>query len=353
MNVVTDDLHDLDRQNLTVGRYEQNLFDQSTAGVIFTHGDPTGAAQSSTYGADYNYRTDKFCGDRNLRAGTWFLRTDTDGVTGDDEAYDARIAYPNDEVEASFDYLVVGKSFDPLLGFVERTGIKQYTWQAAWNPRLTGPVRQIFFEVEPKLITDLSNETETSELRVQPFGFMTEQGDEGYLRIRRVYDHVDADFDIVPGVTIPADGYHFTRYGASAESSSGRPWTLTADVEFGPFYGGNETAYVGGLVLRPDKHVTGSVEYEDDVGHLPGGDFEVRVTRVKLDLLLSPRLVWSNFVQHDTISDSLGLNSRLWWILDPGSNLFLVLNQGWIYSPDRFAPTDTELTVKLGYTLRF
>jgi hypothetical protein len=353
MNVETDDLHDLDRQNLTVGRYEQNLFDQSTAGVIFTHGDPSGAAQSSTYGADYNYRTDKFCGDRNLRAGTWFLRTDTDGVTGDDEAYDARIDYPNDEVEAGFDYLVVGKSFDPLLGFVERTGIKQYTWQAAWNPRLTGPVRQIFFEVEPKLITDMSNSTETSEVAIRPFGFITQQGDEGYLRIRRVYDHVDADFDIVPGVTIPADGYHFTRYGASAESSSGRPWTLTADVEFGPFYGGRETAYVGGLVLRPDKHVTGSVEYEDDVGHLPGGDFEVRVTRVKLDLLFSPRLVWSNFIQHDTISDSLGLNSRLWWILDPGSNLYLVLNQGWIYSPDRFAPTDTELTVKLGYTLRF
>jgi len=353
MNVETDDLHDLDRQNLTVGRYEQNLFDQSTAGVIFTHGDPTGATQSSTYGVDYNYRTDQFLGDRNLRAGGWFLKTDTDGVTGDDEAYDARISYPNDEVEAGFEYLVVGKSFDPLLGFVERTGIKQYTWQAAYNPRLTGPVRQIFFEVEPTLITDMSNETETSEIRIRPFGFMTQVGDEGYLRIRRVYDHVDADFDIVPGVTIPADGYHFTRYGANFESSSGRPFTLTADVESGHFYGGHETSYLGGLALRPDAHVVGSVEFEDDVGRLPGGDFDVRVTRVKLDILFSPQLVWSNFIQHDTESNDLGLNSRLWWILEPGSNLYLVLNQGWFYSPDRFAPTDTELTVKVGYTLRF
>ena len=353
MNVETDELHDLDRQNLTVGRFEQNLFEQSTAGVIFTHGDPSGANQSSTYGFDYNYRTDAFGGDRNLSAGSWFLRTASDGATGDGDAYNAHVTYPNDVIEAAFDYTVVGNEFEPLLGFVERTGIKQYTGLAGYNPRLTAPMRQLFFEIEPKLITDLSNETATSEIRFQPFGFMTEQGDEGYLSVRRVYDHVDADFDIVPGVTIPTDGYDFTRYGASFESSSGRPFTLTADVEFGTFYGGHETAYVGGLAVRPDPHFNCAIEFEDDVGHLPGGDFEVRVTRVRLNVHFSPRLVWSNFIQHDTLSDDLGLNSRLWWILEPGSNLFLVLNQGWFYSPDRFAPTDTELTVKLGYTLRF
>src|SRR5262245_12191456 len=93
--------HDLDPQNLSVGRYEQNLFAQSTAGVIFTHGDPNGVSTSSTYGADYNYRTDQFLGDRNFRFGTWFLRSDTSGVSGEDKAYNAHVSYPNDEVEAA------------------------------------------------------------------------------------------------------------------------------------------------------------------------------------------------------------------------------------------------------------
>jgi hypothetical protein len=353
MDVETDQFHDLDRQNLLVGRYEQNIFDESTAGVIFTHGDPTGATTSSTYGADYNYRTDAFLGDRNLRFGTWFLRSDTEDVSGDDQAYNARISYPNDEVEAAFDWTVVGDQFDPLLGFVGRTGIKQYTWQAAYNPRLSGAVRQLFFEVQPTLVTDMSSRTETSEWSLRPFGFETQEGDEGALKIRRVYDRLDQDFEIVSGVTIPADGYHFTRYGASTETSSGRPWTLLGEVEFGPFYGGSETTYTFGLTVRPDPHFNGGIECEKDVGRLPGGNFDVLVTRLKLNLLFSPRLVWSNFIQHDTESDELGLNSRLWWIIKPGNELFLVLNEGWIYSPDRFAPTDTQLTLKLEYTFRF
>ena len=63
--------------------------------------------------------------------------------------------------------------------------------------------------------------------------------------------------------------------------------------------------------MRPDPHFNCAIEFEDDVGHLPGGDFEVRVTRVRLNVHFSPRLVWSNFIQHDTLSDDLGLNSRL------------------------------------------
>jgi hypothetical protein len=353
MDVVTDAHGDIDRQNLVVGRYEQNLFDQSTAGVVFTSGDPSGATNSSTYGGDYNYRSDTFLGDRNLRFGTWFLRSDDGDATGHDKAYNAHVSYPNDEVEASFDWTVVEDHFAPTLGFVERTGIKQYVWNGSWNPRLDGSVRQLFFGVQPTVITDSGNQTETTELLIEPFGFETQEGDEGRVKIRRVYDHLDQDFEIVPGVTIPADGYHFTRYGATIESSSGRPWTLTSAAEFGPFYGGTETVYLFGLTVRPDKHVNSTVEWENDVGHLPGGDFDVRVTRFKLDLLLNPRVVWSNFVQYDNQSNDLGLNSRIWWIIQPGREVYLVLNQGWNHEPSRFAPTDTQLTLKVGYTLRF
>ena len=71
------------------------------------------------------------------------------------------------------------------------------------------------------------------------------------------------------------------------------------------------------------------------------------------EMLLDPRLVWSNFVQYDNQSADLGLNSRLWWIIQPGREVFLVLNQGWFRDSSRFAPTDTQLTLKVGYTLRF
>ena len=354
LEVETDSHHDVERKHLLVGRYEQNLFEQSTAGLIFAHGDPTGDARSSTYGADFNYRTDAWLGDDNFRVGGWFLRSATDGVDGRDKAYSARVFYPNDEVEAGFGVTMIEEQFDPLLGFVPRVGVKEYQWQAAYAPRLnTERVRQIFFEVEPSVVTDFGNRTQTSELDVKPFGIETQEGDEAALHVRRVYDHLDDDFEIADGVVIPADGYRFTRYGGSIETSSGRPFTFEAGVNFGRFYGGRETSYSVALDFRPDPLVTGGVDFEQEEVRLPGGSFSVRVTRLRVNLQFSPRLVWSTLVQHDTESDDLGLNSRLRWILRPGREMFAVVNQGWFWSSDRFAQTETQLALKVGYTLRF
>jgi hypothetical protein len=352
--VETDEHHDLDAKHLFVGRFERNLFEQSTAGVILTHGDPTGDARSDTYGADFNYRTDHLAGDRNFQFGGYFLRSDTSDVDGDDEAWNAYVAYPNDEVEAAFDCTMIEENFDPLLGFVPRPGIKKYSGQAAYNPRVnTDSVRQIFFEVDPTIITDFGNRTETAEMRIKPFGIEMQNGDEASLHVTPTYEHLDDDFDIFDGVVIPADGYRFTRYGATVETSSGRPFTFIADVSFGGFFGGKESSYLVSLEVRPAALFTGSVEYEQDVVRLPDGSFTVHVARTRLDFQFSPRLVWSNLLQYDDVSDDLGLNSRLRWIFEPGREMFAVVNQGWLYGGGQFAPTDTQLALKVGYTFRF
>jgi len=353
MEVETDEQHEIDRKHLFVGRYEQNVLAQSTAGVILTHGDPVGDTTSSTYGADFNYRSDGFLGDRNLRFGGYLVRSDTSGVDGDDLAWNARVSYPNDEIEAALDVTMIEERFDPLLGFVPRRGIKSYQAAAEYAPRVnTEHVRQIAFEIEPTVITDFGNRTETSELSVKPFKIETQEGDEAALEIARVYENLDEDFEISDGVVIPEDSYRYTRYGAAIETSSGRPFTLESGVTFGTFFGGRETSYEAGLEVRPAPIVIARVELEQSFVRLPGGSFEVRVTRLGVDLQFSPRVVWSTLVQHDTESDDLGLNSRLRWILEPGRELFAVLNQGWIYGASRFAPTDTQIALKLGWTIR-
>ena len=68
---------------------------------------------------------------------------------------------------------------------------------------------------------------------------------------------------------------------------------------------------------------------------------------------LSSELSWSNLLQYDNISRSLGLNSRLRWNFKPGSDLFLVLNQGWEREEASLIPTEKEVTMKVEYTFRF
>jgi len=63
---------------------------------------------------------------------------------------------------------------------------------------------------------------------------------------------------------------------------------------------------------------------------------------------------WANIVQYDNASRMLGFQTRFRWIIQPGSDLFLILNRGWEKSLDhRYISVYDQGTAKLQYTFRF
>jgi hypothetical protein len=66
-------------------------------------------------------------------------------------------------------------------------------------------------------------------------------------------------------------------------------------------------------------------------------------------------LTWTNRIQYDNVSEGMGINSRLYWIPEPGREMYLVLNWG-LTDFDRnnsFESTNSDLTFKYNYTFRF
>jgi hypothetical protein len=64
----------------------------------------------------------------------------------------------------------------------------------------------------------------------------------------------------------------------------------------------------------------------------------------------------SNLIQYDSLSRNLSWQSRGRWTLQPGNDVFLVFNQGWIQEdPDRvrFRAQDSKVSAKFQYTTRF
>ncbi len=62
----------------------------------------------------------------------------------------------------------------------------------------------------------------------------------------------------------------------------------------------------------------------------------------------------TNFLQYDTDSQNIGLQSRLYWIIKPGNEIYLVFNHEWQENAlERFAPARSDARVKLNYTFRF
>ena len=95
------------------------------------------------------------------------------------------------------------------------------------------------------------------------------------------------------------------------------------------------------------------MNYEVIYAELPQGDFDFAITRVNLDFNLSPRVMWQNLAQHNSVSKTVSWNSRLRWEVQPGNIWFLVLNQGWEIEEGSYMPINTGFASKVRWTYRY
>lgn len=106
------------------------------------------------------------------------------------------------------------------------------------------------------------------------------------------------------------------------------------EARWGSFYDGDLTRLEARLALKPSPHLLVAAEGEWSRGELPAGSFTAKVLAGRLEVNFTPNLGWSNLVQYDTDSRELGFQSRLRWRVRPGSDLFVVINRGWVREED-------------------
>ncbi len=122
---------------------------------------------------------------------------------------------------------------------------------------------------------------------------------------------------------------------------------------WGDFWTGTVKEYAGTIDLRPSPKFFLRWNYQVVDAQLPQGNFDFTVNRINIDFNLTPRVMWQNFVQHNSVTKTLGWNSRLRWEMQPGNILFLVMNQGWEIEDGSYMPLVTNFTAKLRWTFRF
>src|SRR5205823_4337301 len=111
---------DLGDKNLSVVRANVNVLQQSTVGVIATHGDPDSPNDNTLGGVDFNFRTSDAKGARTFEAHAFAMGThSTDDAIGYDNAVGGSVIYTTDLWAYNFYFKQIGPRFDPALGFVE------------------------------------------------------------------------------------------------------------------------------------------------------------------------------------------------------------------------------------------
>jgi hypothetical protein len=345
----------LARQNLLAARVSRNLFQQSFIGAIVTHGDPAGRG-NTVVGADARLATSKFRGGKNLTFDAFVLASDGQSTGKRDGAGGLRLDYPNDRWDISLNWKQIGEAFNAAMGFVPRTGIRKTDLGVTFAPRPERwGIRQFFFELMPTYITNLENRLENWRIFTAPFNARTESGEHLEWNYIPEFEHLDAPFEIATGIVIPAGSYRWTRFRGEANTATKRPWVVDAALWWGGFYAGNRRQLELGLTLKPNTHVALSLRTERNDVTLPEGAFYTQIVTVRADYNFTPNVSWANLAQYDNESRIAGLQSRFRWILQPGNDLFLVLNRGWYRTLDenRFEPSFDRGSAKLQYTFRF
>ncbi len=195
---------------------------------------------------------------------------------------------------------------------------------------------------------------ETRELKVTPLQWRFNGGEFLNYEYARNTERLYEPWEIRDGVVLPAGAYTFASHGMGFRSSETRPFF--ADVEFstGSFFSGTRRqARIEGT-WRKNRHLTTAFTLEQNWLRLEQGDFNTSLLMYRLDYSFTPFITLANFVQYDTESRNIGLQSRLRWIVTPGTEFFVVLNHAWEENEfDRFEAAQTRFRVKFNYTFRF
>ena len=345
----------LDSQNLSVIRGSAGVLNESRVGFIYTDGDANSNNGSSLFGLDAQYRNSFLPGDNVIVADAWVQKSENPGLENDNMAYGVKVDYPNDKLQLNAFIREIQPNFAPKLGFVNQSGIRHYESSGRFRKRFDGkaPIRIIDSGYRYTSLNDMNGNLKSEDRILKIVEVQNQINDEmeaNYIFNREV---IDAPFQIARGIVLPVGDYTFERARFRVQTSSGRLLSGEFRYRWGNFWTGTVREMEGFVELRPSPKLFTAVNYQIVKAKLPQGDFDFAITRLNLDINLTPRFMLQNLVQHNSVSKTVGWNSRLRWEIDPGNVLFLVLNKGWEIEDGSYLPVNTNFTTKLRWTFRF
>ena len=327
LNIQTDDATSTNAvaTNFTVVRVKRDILRRSRIGGIFTGRSVStvGDGTNQAYGLDA-----AFSFYDNVNFNSYYARTQTPGLDGDDASYQAAFNYNGDLYGFQLDHLRVGDHFNPEVGFLRRDDFRRTFTSAQYSPRPASirAVRQFTVRTSLDYIENGAGQVETRIAQAR-FNTEFENSDRFSFDVQRNYELLVEPFRIASDVTIPVGGYDFADVFASYSMGAQRRFSGTFSIQRGEFFSGNITAYG---YRRGRIEITPQFSFEPSISinriDLPEGQFTATLMQSRVTYTLTPRMFVGGLLQYNSAGDSLSTNVRLRWEYQPGSELFVVYN---------------------------
>ena len=339
--------------NFSVVRVKRNMLRRSSVGAIFAGRSVStlGAGSNQTYGVDGT-----FAFYDHLSINTFWAKTQTDGVSGDDTSYLGQLEYDGDRYGVSVDRLSIGEGFNPEVGFVRRRDIRRSFGELRFSPRpqSIAAVRKFSWTGSFAYVENTARRLETRNWGGE-FSVELETSDRFFISYEDTYEFLSRPFQIAPDTVIPIGGYDLANVRAGFTFGTQRAVSGGVSAEHGTFFSGHKTVLTvsQGLVkLSPRFSVepTVSLNWVD----LAQGAFTTTLVGSRVTFTMTPFSFVSALLQYDSSASVVSANVRLRWEYQPGSELFVVYNEERDALTRRFPGLQTRaIIVKVNRLFRF
>ena len=353
LGVGLEETTELDSDEVYVGRVSYDIFDESSVGGIFTLGDPRSNEEAETVGVDFELKDSSFINDNIGIFRGWAMRTDTE--KGSDTGWGLTAMYPNKPVWGRITVQKMGDDLDPAVGFLRRPGIYElWSFISYETYPKTDLINEIDFDLQTHIDTDLDLNALTEEIELETEIEFT-SGDFLEMSIRRERELFDKDFEIFDNIIISEGDYDYWRANAQLGTAQSRGvyGSIGSDLGLTDYLDGKRYGANGKIGWHPSSSLSMELGGNFRWYELKGGEFETIIVDGSIRFTPTKKIALTTRVQFDTVSNELGINSRLRWMMNPASDIYLVFNQGFRRFDDRFDRTLTEGVVKAGWTFRF
>ena len=339
--------------HFTVVRVNREIGKRSSLGAIFVerNGDgsyllPDDEDKNRTYGIDGRLAI----GDYTLING-WYSKTDTPGLDGDDQAFSIKGNYDSPEWSHGIEYTQVENNFNPEVGFLSRSDYRKFATNSLMRIR---PADMLgLMEIRPhysyQRFEDFDGFLETGFLHLDVH-WEWKNGYELHTGYNIFTDGIKDAFEIIDDVWVQPGTHHDREISLRFNTDESRPLSFTLGATIGGKFGGDRVILSPHINYRiGDNFSTSlSVNYNDYDLPVPGGDFSVALTRLRLSWSFTPKVLLQLLMQYNDEEETLATNLRFSWLRTANTGLYLVYNEFDERGVDAL-PKGREIILKYSY----
>jgi hypothetical protein len=339
--------------DFTVARVNREFGNRSSIGAIFVdrNGDGTHLVaeaddRNTTWGFDARFGI----GEKVMLQG-WAAKTDSPQLEGDDHAFSLKANYDSSTWISALEYTEVGENFNPEVGFLSRQGYRKlsgFVFRRVRPETLWG-----LYEIRPHVsyrgYWDFNDFQETGFLHMDSH-WEWPSGMEVHTGVNVFLDGVSESFEIVDDVFVQPGTYEDSELQLVFRTNQSAPLSFSLRTHIGGKFGGDHVNVSSSINYRIGEKFSSSLSLSRSDFDLPvpGGNFSVMLSRLRLSYSFTPKMLLQALFQYNDDNEVFATNLRFSWLRTANTGLYVVYNEIDERLPGA-PPKGRELIIKYSY----